>query len=86
MASTGYISFDFELQAYFSEMKSSVTPQIYLIVILLNRNISWVMDILEILQKVLMYFTLAHHIKHYFWTQEYSLCFAFSANRECMLV
>lgn len=67
MSCTGYISFDFELQVYFSKKKSSVIPRIYVIVILLNRNISCVMDILEILQKVLMYFTLAHHIKHYFW-------------------
>ena len=85
MVCTGYISFDFELQVYFSKKNSSVIPQVYLIVILLNWNIYCVMDFLEILQKVLMYFTLAHHIKHYFWTQDY-LCFAFGTNREYMLV
>lgn len=52
MACTGHISFDFKLQVYFSEKKSSVITQIYLIAILLNRNISWVMNILKILQSV----------------------------------
>lgn len=63
MACTCHIPFDFELQVHFSKKKPSLILQIYLTVILLNRNVYWVMDILEILQKMLMYFTLEHHIK-----------------------
>lgn len=74
--------FWFELQVHFFEKKSFVIPQNYVLLILVDRNISCVIDIIEILLKIRMDFTLVHHIKHQFWTQEFSLYFAFSTNWE----